>query len=155
MYSFRFVQPQDFAWLDQASIAGAFEGLSPEEHGQAQPEAVAQLARQQMHMVLSDPGGVVMVATAWHQPVGFLAAALNQDSSTDEINAVLLNLWVAPAHRRRGIGGALLGLGETHFLRQGVRKMKIITGVHNPVSVHMAERAGYHPEGLIGLKTLS
>ncbi|HYF80179.1 MAG TPA: GNAT family N-acetyltransferase [Symbiobacteriaceae bacterium] len=154
MYSFRHAHPLDIPWLDQACIAGAHESLSPEEHGQAEPESVAQLARQQMQGVMSDPGGVVIVATAWNQPVGFLAAALSPDSTTEEINGVLLTLWVAPHHRRRGVGRALLALGEAQFLRRGVRKMKVIAGVHNPVAVRMAERAGYHPEGLIGLKTL-
>lgn len=154
MYSFRFVLPYDLSWLDQACIAGAYEGLSPEEHGHADPAVVAHLASQQLHGVLADPGGFVIVAALGHQPVGYLAAALNQDSTTDEINGVLLSLWVAPAHRRRGVGRALLSLGEDQFLRRGVRKMKIIAGIHNPVAVHMAERAGYRPEGLIGLKSL-
>ncbi|MDF2627141.1 MAG: putative acetyltransferase [Symbiobacteriaceae bacterium] len=154
MYSFRFVHQLDLPWLDQACVAGAFESLTPEEHGQAEPEMVANLARQQMQGVMSDPGGVVIVATLWNQPVGFLTAALNQDSSTDEINAVLLSLWVAPTHRRRGVGRALLSLGEDHFLRQGVRKMKVIAAIHNQGAVRLAQRAGYHPEGLIGLKSL-
>lgn len=154
MYSFRYAHPHDAPWLHQACIAGTLEGLSPDEYGLAQPETVAQMAGQQMQTVLADPGGVVIVATAGHQPVGFLSAALNQDSTTDEMNAVLLALWVAPAHRRRGVGRALLSLGEAQFLQRGIRKMKVIAGLHNPAAVHMAERAGYHPEGLIGLKSL-
>ncbi|HWI53082.1 MAG TPA: GNAT family N-acetyltransferase [Symbiobacteriaceae bacterium] len=154
MYSFRYVHPTDLSWLGQATVLSAHESLTPEERHRANPQAVAQLAWQELQHVLGDPGGMAIMATAWNQPVGFLLAAVNPDSSTDEMNGALLSLWVAPAHRRRGLGKTLLRLGEDLCLRSGLRKMKIVAGLHNQAAVHMARRAGYAPEGLIGIKSL-
>jgi len=154
VYSFRFAHPSDLPWLEQAMVHSAFESLTPEERSQAHPQVVANQARQQMQGALSGGGGTALVATAWNQPAGFFLAAVNPDSTTGETNVVLLSLWVAPAFRRRGIGSALLRVGEDLFLRHGLRKMKLIAGLHNQSAVRLAQRAGYAPEGLIGIKDL-
>lgn len=154
MYSFRFAQPSDLPWLTQAMVHSAFETLLPEERRQAAPQAVADQARLQLQGTLSTPAGVAIIATAWNQPAGFLLATFNPDSTTGEMNGTLLSLWVAPPHRRRGVGTTLLRLGEDLFVRNGLRKMKLIAGLHNPEGVRLANRAGYAPEGLIGIKSL-
>jgi len=154
VYTFRFAHPSDLPWLDWATLFSTGESLSPEERRHAVPGTVAHMAREQLRGVLGDPGAAAIVATFSNQPVGFLLAGLNQDSTTEEMNGLLLSLWVHPAHRRRGVGAALLRLGENLFLQRGLRKVKLIAGLHNQAAVHMASRAGYAPEGLIGIKSL-
>lgn len=154
MYSFRFVHPSDLPWLAQAASFGSWESLSPEEMRHAAWPTVAYMAGQQVESTLTQHGGLGLVATAWHRPVGYVLAAPGPDSSTDEITGHLFSLWVAPEHRRRGVGTALLSLAENWFLQQGIRKVKLLSGVHNRTAVRLAERAGYKPEGLIGIKPL-
>ncbi|HWI62270.1 MAG TPA: GNAT family N-acetyltransferase [Symbiobacteriaceae bacterium] len=154
MYAFRSVHPSDLAWLTRASIASAWETLSPEERQAAVPETVTQLAHQQTYGALQDPHAAAVVATVWSQPVGYALATITQDASTDEPTGILLSLWVDPAHRRRGLGKTLLNLAENLYLQRGLRKMKLIAGLNSPAAVQMAQRAGYAPEGLIGIKPL-
>ena len=154
MYSFRFVHPSDLPWLTQAAGYGSWESLSPEELRQAAWPTVASIAGQQVESTLTQPGGLGLVATAGYLPVGYILASPGPDSSTDEMTGHLVSLWVAPEHRRRGLGTALLSMAERWFLQQGIRKMKLLSGVHNRTAVRLAERAGYKPEGLIGIKPL-
>ncbi|HYG58427.1 MAG TPA: GNAT family N-acetyltransferase [Symbiobacteriaceae bacterium] len=154
MYAFRYAQSHDLPWLDQASAISVWESLSPDESRQASPATVADLARQQLYSTIGAPGGTAIVATAWNQPVGFVLTGIAPDSSTDETNGHLVTLWVAPAHRRRGLGRALLHMAEQLLLHRGIRKVKVIAELHNQPAVRLAERAGYKPEGLIGVKPL-
>lgn len=154
MYRFRTWQPGDLSWLSQAAAVAAWESLSPEERTGAVPAQVAALAHNQVQQTLSGWWGTALLALAAGQPVGFVLGAVGPDTSTEEPHGLILTLWVAPGHRRRGLGRRLKAAIEQLMGQTGVRKIKICTGVHNEPAVALARSTGYKPEGLIGMKDL-
>jgi ribosomal protein S18 acetylase RimI-like enzyme len=154
MYWFRFWQQPDLPFLTQAATAGTWESMSLEERQAATPAQVSQIAAGQVAEVLRGPWGLGLVALYGLQPVGFMLGAVTPDSSTDEPTAHVLTVWVAPAHRRRGLARQLLTQAESVFAAQGLRKVKVWSGLHNPAAMQLARSLGYEPEGLIGMKSL-
>lgn len=154
MYWFRFWQQPDLPFLTQAAAAAAWESMALEERQAVTPDQVSQIAADQVAGVLPSPWGLGIVALYGNQPVGFVLGAVTPDSSTDEPTAHVLTVWVTPAHRRRGLARQLLRHAESVFAGQGLRKVKVWSGVHNPAAMQLARTHGYEPEGLIGMKAL-
>lgn len=154
MYSYRIWQPSDLAWLQWATTQSAWESLSPEDRAAAKPDAVVMGALTRLGEGLGSPMGTACIALAGGAPVGFVVAAVGPDSTTGEPMGHLLDLWVAPQHRRRGLARYLQAMAEALMARTGLRKVKLWTGVHNEAAVNLARKAGYSPAGLIGTKTL-
>ena len=154
MYWFRFWQQPDLPFMTQAAAAGTWESMTLEERQAVEPAQVAQIAAGQVTEVLRAPWGLGIVALYGHQPVGFALGAVTPDASTDEPTAHILTIWVAPAHRRRGVARRLLTHAESIFARQGLRKVKVWSGLHNPAAMQLARSHGSEPEGLIGMKAL-
>jgi ribosomal protein S18 acetylase RimI-like enzyme len=154
MYQVRFAHQSDLPWMDQAVAAGAWESLAPEERPLVHPLAAAQHGQSQLRWVLSTPGSIALVAQAGARPVGYLLLSIGPDSSTEEPTAHLIDLWIDPHHRRRGVGTGLLTQAERWIAAQGLRKVKLWTGLHNQAVVAFAEKHGFSPAGLIGVKDL-
>jgi len=104
--------------------------------------------------VLASPGSALFVAQYGAQPVGYLLLALARDGSTEEPTALLIDLWVHPAHRRRGVGSGLLAAAEAAVAALGLRKIKLWAGLHQRPAVEFALSRGFVPGGLIGVKEL-
>ncbi|MBY6275725.1 GNAT family N-acetyltransferase [Symbiobacterium thermophilum] len=154
MYQYRHGHAGDLPWLLQAAAAAAWESLDPEERARVHPLEAAQRAALQCQQVLAAPGSVLLVAQHGAAPVGYLLLALAQDGSTEEPTALLIDLWVHPAHRRRGVGSALLAAAERGVAALGLRKIKLWTGLHHTPVVEFALSRGFVPAGLIGVKDL-
>ncbi|MFZ5827735.1 MAG: GNAT family N-acetyltransferase [Bacillota bacterium] len=154
MYHYRLGQITDLPWLDQAVAAGAWESLAPEQRVLVSPAMAARQGQMQLRQVTSMPGSVLIVAQAGREPVGYVLISIAPDSSTDEPTAHVLDLWVVPHHRRRGVGTGLLSHAERWVSGQGLRKMKLWSGLHNQPAIAFAERHGFAPAGLIGIKDL-
>ncbi|MFZ5815070.1 MAG: GNAT family N-acetyltransferase [Bacillota bacterium] len=154
MYQYRFGQSSDLPWLDQAVAAGAWESMTPEQRMVVPPGLAAWQGRTQLRQVLGLPGTALLIATVGGQPVGYLLVAIAPDSSTDEPTGHLLDFWVVPQHRRRGVGSGLLVRAERWLAAQGLRKVKLWGGLHNQSLLAFAERRGFQPAGLIGIKDL-
>lgn len=154
MYQYRWGQPSDLLWLDQAVAAGAVESLSAEQQAAVHPMVPVQQAQMQLRQALLTPGTALLVAQSGGQPVGYLVMAMGPDSSTDEPTAYLMDLWIAPSHRRRGLASGLLKLGEQWVASQRIRKIKLWTGIHREPVLSFAQRHGFATAGLIGVKEL-
>lgn len=154
MYQIRTWQPADLPWLQWAAANATWESLSAEERAGVTPSHVATAASQQMAEILQAPGNLTLIAQTGGQPIGYASAAISPDSTTGEMNGLVLAVWVAPEHRRRRLGRTLQQLTEIWMANQGIRKAKLWTGLHNQAFHRMATACGYRPEGLIGMKAL-
>jgi ribosomal protein S18 acetylase RimI-like enzyme len=154
MYLYRAGQAPDLPWLDQAVAAGAWESLSPEQRLAIPPALAARQGQTQLRQVLASPESALLIAQAGRWPVGYMLLAIAPDSSTEEPTSHLIDLWVHPQHRRRGVGTALLQLGERWSAARGLRKLKLWSGLHNQPVVFFAQKNGFDPAGLIGVKDL-
>lgn len=154
MYHYRQGHAGDLPWLVQAAAAAFWESLDPGERARVNPAWAAQRAAQQCHQVLSAPGSALLVAQYGAQPVGYLLLATALDGSTEEPTALLIDLWVHPAHRRRGVGSTLLAAAEQGAAALGLRKLKLWAGLHQQEALALAHSRGFVPAGLIGVKDL-
>lgn len=154
MFTYRMWQASDLPWLMQAAAVAAWESLSDAERAGAQATVVAQHAHQQVEQALSGTHGTAIIAQVGQQPVGFALIAMGPDTTTDEMHGYILSLWVAPQHRRKGAARQLQSLSEGLFAQMGLRKVKVVVDLHNRPWTGLAQRQGYLPEGLIGMKVL-
>lgn len=152
MISYRTWQTGDLPWLTQAAIAASWEGLTPEERAEVDPQFVQASAAGQLREVLSGPLGNAVIAERDGRPIGFSLGAMAPDTSTGEANGLLLSFWVDPAHRRQGVAKGLLQVMEALFGCAGVQKVKIWTPLANEAVVRLGETTGFVPEGVINRK---
>lgn len=84
------------------------------------------------------PRARILVATVDGRLAGCVAADVNRDGTR------ILNLCVAPAYRRRGIGAALLAAAEEAV---GEERVTLIVEDKNSAAQALYRRAGYLPVG--------
>jgi putative acetyltransferase len=88
----------------------------------------------------------VLVATRGDEIVGRLSVA--RDPHPASAHVADLGLMVARAHRRRGIGLALMHAAEEWARRAGVRKLELHVLPHNEAALGLYRKLGYREEGL-------
>ena len=64
--------------------------------------------------------------------------------------AELKRMYVQPAWRGHGVGSALLRFLEGRAVHNGAQWMYLETGIYQPESIGLYERAGYKPRGAFG-----
>jgi ribosomal protein S18 acetylase RimI-like enzyme len=154
VYWYRTWRSTDIPWLEQAHLASTWENMTHEERQVCPPAHLHQQAKQSIQFITSQSSGTALTALLGHEPIGFALLSIGPDATTDELNGHLIDLWVAPAHRRRGIGRHLQRLVEALFTQSGIRKVKVLATVENKGGVRFAETVGFQPEGMIGVKRL-
>jgi len=60
----------------------------------------------------------------------------------------IFNLWVEPAHRRRGVGRRLMGAAERWLRGAGAELIILNVGVHNAEALAFYEALDYRPASL-------
>ncbi|MFJ9717587.1 GNAT family N-acetyltransferase [Streptomyces sp. NPDC101213] len=90
-------------------------------------------------LVARDPGALIL-AERGGEPVGTVIAGF------DGWRCHLYRLAVLPAHRRQGIGSALLAAAEERFVRLGGRRGDAMVLTRNETAHHAWRAAGYMPE---------
>lgn len=153
VYQYRLATAADLSWLDRAALAGALEFPYEGAWAGLGPLQMAERAWQRNRAALGQGGGLIALAAG--QPIGYALLSTGFDGSTEEIQGYLLDWWVDPPHRRRGVGGTLLQLGEALLASQGVRKMKVVMPLDRRDSLQRAGRSGFRPEGVLGIKNLT
>ena len=56
-------------------------------------------------------------------------------------------MFVSPRARGGGVGGRLLAHAEQQALAEGLRVLRLETGIHQPEALGLYERAGYARRG--------
>lgn len=90
-----------------------------------------------------------------YDPVGLMWAGIVVDQATGARHLQILLLYVHPAHRRQGIGAALMGKAEALARERGDRHIGVQTFVQNQEAVQLYERLGYQPREVVLVKKLS
>jgi RimJ/RimL family protein N-acetyltransferase len=92
------------------------------------------------------PHAAVLVAEVDSRVVARLSLA--RDPHPASAHVADLGLMVAAAHRRRGIGRALLEAAVAWARRAGVRKLELHVFPHNSAALALYERFGFRREGV-------
>lgn len=126
--SLRTGDARDIAAID-ALMAAAFD-----------PRFGEAWTRSQCVGVLAMPGVSLTIAHAADEPAGFAMTRAIMDE------AELLLLAVAPAHRRHGVGGALLRAVTAACGNAGVKRLHLEVRAGND-AIHLYENAGFAKVG--------
>jgi ribosomal protein S18 acetylase RimI-like enzyme len=97
-----------------------------------------------VHRLLAEMPGSLLVADAGGAPVGALIAAW------DGWRGNMYRLAVLSEHRRRGVGLALVRAGEEHLRRQGAYRITALVGYDDEIASAFWESAGYPRDRQIG-----
>jgi aminoglycoside 6'-N-acetyltransferase I len=101
----------------------------------------------QMHgrleAILADADYSTLVALIDAQIAGFIGVAVHPSYEADGLYGQIMALVVASAHRRRGIGKALVASAETLLTRRGVQVVVVTTGNHRAEAHAFYEKSGY------------
>lgn len=100
-------------------------------------------SRGELRWYLRLPGGDSLVAQVGKEIIGFIL------SEEDEADAHIITLDVLGAHRRRGIGSALLGELERRLAARGVLQVELETATDNHPAVAFWQKHGYRTVGVI------
>lgn len=90
----------------------------------------------------------VFLAMVEGRAVGFASVRLVPFLSDDRPRAELTELYVDPAHRRRGIGRALLQRVEALARERGATELILLTGLENRDAQAFYQRLGYRAAAL-------
>jgi ribosomal-protein-alanine N-acetyltransferase len=100
-------------------------------------------SRGELRWYLRLPGGDSLVAELGKEIIGFII------SEEDEADAHIITLDVLDAHRRRGIGSALLGELEKRLAARGVLHVELETATDNHPAVAFWQKHGYRTVGVL------
>jgi ribosomal-protein-alanine N-acetyltransferase len=87
-------------------------------------------------------GGELLLATAPGEPRGFAALSFAADEAT------LLNIVVAPAARRSGVGSGLLRAAVERAASRGCRRLFLECRRSNAAALNLYRRAGFSVDGV-------
>jgi GNAT superfamily N-acetyltransferase len=76
-------------------------------------------------------------------PAGFLWMSTIQDSNTGEITGFILDIYIVPAYRCRGLGGFLMTAAESWTRAKGLKKVFLNVGFENEKGRRLYDRLGY------------
>lgn len=97
---------------------------------------------------VSARNGLILVARAAEEPVGFTCAWIEHDDDPllredARSHAYVSDIFVVEAWRRRGVGRQLLDAIETDMRRRGCRRFRIGSKAGNLAGLSFYEAAGY------------
>jgi RimJ/RimL family protein N-acetyltransferase len=101
--------------------------------------------RRYIRSVRKHPDAALLVAEEQGEIVARLSLA--RDPHPSSTHVADLGLMVAAAHRRRGIGRALLAAAEEWARSANVTKLELHVFPHNDPAIALYERCGYEREG--------
>lgn len=88
------------------------------------------------------------------EPVGCLWLGNAVDQVKGDRHAHIFVLYVAPEHRRRGVGSALMEYAENWARERGDRQMGLQVFLNNPPALNLYQKLGYQSHSVWMLKSL-
>jgi ribosomal protein S18 acetylase RimI-like enzyme len=148
----------DWPWIEQglAEITGV--RLGRERQREMSRQAIEERVARQVVELRKDVGfpSVAFVAkTEGGTPAGFVWVARDHNDSTGQLEAQLLDQYVAEPYRGQGLGHRLLETAEEWARQQGLPRISLSVGTRNTFAQRLYESLGYQVETLRMTKELS
>jgi ribosomal protein S18 acetylase RimI-like enzyme len=144
-------QERDWPWIVQGEVEIAWVGLTREQRQRVTREEVAEQVAQRVAQLRVDQGfplQAFVARSAEGARAGFVWLARTHNDTTGELEASLLNQYVAEPYRGRGLGRKLLQTAERWARDQGLPQISLSVGVQNTIGQHLYEGFGYEVETL-------
>lgn len=154
MAQVRFWREDDLPHLGYFAAINTWRILPADDQAVSSMATIAASAEQNVHAVLSSPGGTALVAEENGQPVGYMLIGIRPAERTGEPSGYMADVYIEPEYRSQGIAGQFHKLGEAYLTSLGIRRATLWTHAHNPLGQKSAERQGYRTYGAMYAKKL-
>ena len=141
----------DWPWIVQGEVVIAWTRLDEEGQRETSREAVEKQVTHRVAELCKDESfhNEAFVARAEDGTLaGFVWVARDQNDSTGQMEALLLNQYVAEAYRGQGLGHRLMETAEEWARGQGLSRISLAVGVGNTIGQRLYESLGYQAETL-------
>lgn len=141
----------DWSWIVQGEVEIAWVRLGPERQRGLGRQAVEASVARQVERLRHDrgfPSQVLVARTDDGTPAGFVWVARDQNDSTGQLEASLLNQYVAEAYRGQGLGHRLMETAQEWARQQGLPRISLSVGARNTLGQKLYESLGYEVETL-------
>lgn len=148
----------DWPWVVQGQVEIAWVRLGRERQREVSRQAVEERVARRVAELRKDEGfpSVAFVAkTDDGTPAGFVWVARDHNDSTGQLEAQLLDQYVAERYRGLGLGRRLLETAEEWARQQGLPRISLSVGAHNTIGQRLYESFGYQVETMRMTKRLS
>lgn len=145
-FSINPAQDRDWEWMNQGSIEGVWNTLSPEQKAGTNREHVMECLNRQVKKFQGPdaPSNIVLVARNQSgKRAGFVWVSIIPNYFADTEEAVVLMIFVADTERRKGLGDLLMEAAEEWARKSGMTRICLNVGVHNIPALQLYERVGY------------
>lgn len=140
----------------ERGAASARDQLVARELPLAREDALRYQFQTMYRMVLSTPDSALLVAEpagpGGGAVVGHVLLLPQANPFTGAPEVVVMDIWVHPDLRSRGIGSRLVAEAERHARRIGARGLVAQIALHNAASLALFHRAGFAAERVVAGK---
>jgi ribosomal protein S18 acetylase RimI-like enzyme len=147
----------DWPWIVQGQATIYWVRLKSERQREIGIRTVEQRVAQQVAKLRNEegfPSQALVAKTKEGTPAGFVWVARTHNDSTGQLEASLLNQYVAEPYRGQGLGRRLMDKAEEWARLQGLARISLSVGVHNAIGQRLYESLGYQVETLRMTKEL-
>jgi ribosomal protein S18 acetylase RimI-like enzyme len=147
----------DWPWIGQGQVEIAWARLGLDRQREANRQTVEERVVQQVAKLRQEegfPNEAFVAKTDEGTPAGFVWVAKNHNDFTGQLEASLLNQYVAELYRGQGLGRRLVETAEEWARQQGLPRISLSVGAHNKLAQKLYETLGYHVEMLRMTKKL-
>jgi ribosomal protein S18 acetylase RimI-like enzyme len=147
----------DWPWIVRGQVEIAWAGLGSERRAEIDRQTVAERTAARVERVRSDegfPNQAFVARTEEGSPAGFVWVARTHNDFTGQLEASLLNQYVAEPYRGHGLGRCLMEAAEAWAREQGLPRISLSVGTHNTIGQRLYESLGYQVETLRMTKPL-
>lgn len=148
---------EDWPWIVQGEVEIAWVRLGPERQREIGREVVEEQVTRKVTRLRREEGfpNQAFVARAEDGTrAGFVRVARTHNDSTGELEASLLNQYVAQPYRGQGLGRRLMETAEEWACRQGLPRISLSVGAQNTLGQGLYRSLGYEVEVLRMAKRL-
>ncbi len=96
----------------------------------------------------------VLTAASEDEPVGYISVGENANPAVGLPLGAVLDFWVAPEFREKGVGGMLLDHALEHIRSEGYSHASILVSASNEKAIGMYGKRGFYRDRMIMVKPL-
>jgi ribosomal protein S18 acetylase RimI-like enzyme len=147
----------DWPWIVQGEVEIYWVRLGPQHQREVGLRAIQERVAQRVAGLREEegfPSQAFVAKTDEGTPAGFVWVARTHNDSTGQLEASLLNQYVAESYRGQGLGRRLMDKAEEWARLQGLTRISLSVGVQNAIGQRLYESLGYQAETLRMAKEL-
>jgi ribosomal protein S18 acetylase RimI-like enzyme len=147
----------DWPWITRGQGEIAWAALGPEQRAETDRRSVAERTAKRVASVRKDkgfPNQALVAKTEDGTLAGFIWVARSHNDFTGQLEASLLNQYVAETYRGQGLGRHLMKQAEEWARQQDLPRISLSVGARNTIGQRLYESLGYQVETLVMSKQL-